>query len=215
MERYVFATPRLVVRANHIGSQHVEGFRPCNQGEMVLDYYKLAEQPFGVTPDPRYLYLGPTHREALASVLYSVSAGRGFTALIAEPGMGKTTLLFDFLNKVRKLAKTVFLFQAYRSPQDFELPGRLNSVAVQARVAELQRQFDYVLIDIAPLSACLDRLAVGQLAKGFILYMQANSTRRKASRKIADNLRAAKIKVWARLLINAIFPVPESLYDVV
>jgi len=118
VERYVFATPRLVVRANHIGSQHVEGFRPCNQGEMVLDYYKLAEQPFGVTPDPRYLYLGPTHREALASVLYSVSAGRGFTALIAEPGMGKTTLLFDFLNKVRKLAKTVFLFQAYRSPQD-------------------------------------------------------------------------------------------------
>jgi type II secretory pathway predicted ATPase ExeA len=85
---------------------------------MVLDYYKLAEQPFGVTPDPRYLYLGPTHREALASVLYGVSSGRGFTALIAEPGMGKTTLLFDFLNKMRKLAKTVFLFQAYRSPQD-------------------------------------------------------------------------------------------------
>ncbi len=37
---------------------------------MVLNYYQLAEQPFGVTPDPRFLYLSATHREAmLASVL--------------------------------------------------------------------------------------------------------------------------------------------------
>jgi type II secretory pathway predicted ATPase ExeA len=85
---------------------------------MVLDYYKLAEQPFGVTPDPRYLYLGSTHREALASALYGVNAGRGFTALIAKPGMGKTTLLFDFLYKVRNHAKTVFLFQSQSTPQN-------------------------------------------------------------------------------------------------
>jgi general secretion pathway protein A len=86
---------------------------------MVLDFYNLAEQPFGVTPDPRFLYLGSTHREALASALYGVSAVRGFTALIAQPGMGKTTLLFDFLHKVRNHAKTVFLFQSQCSPRDF------------------------------------------------------------------------------------------------
>ena len=83
---------------------------------MVLDYYKLAEQPFGVTPDPRYLFLSPTHREALASVLYGVTSGRGFTALIAKPGMGKTTLLFDLLNKVKDQARTAFLFQSQCSP---------------------------------------------------------------------------------------------------
>ncbi len=85
---------------------------------MVLDYYKLAEQPFGVTPDPRYLYLSATHREAMASALYAVSAGRGFTALIAAPGMGKTTLLFDFLQRIRNSVKTVFLFQSQCGPQD-------------------------------------------------------------------------------------------------
>jgi general secretion pathway protein A len=85
---------------------------------MLLNYYKLAEQPFGVTPDRRYLYFSSTHREALASALYGVSAGRGFTALIAKPGMGKTTLLFDFLHKVRNHAKTVFLFQSQCTPQD-------------------------------------------------------------------------------------------------
>ncbi len=84
---------------------------------MVLDFYKLAEQPFGVTPDPRFIYSSPTHREAFASVLYGLSAGRGFTALIAMPGMGKTTLLFDFLERVRNVCTTVFLFQTQCTPQ--------------------------------------------------------------------------------------------------
>ena len=54
---------------------------------MFLDFYHLREQPFGVTPDPRYLYLSRTHREALASLFYGVEMGRGFLALIAQPGM--------------------------------------------------------------------------------------------------------------------------------
>jgi general secretion pathway protein A len=82
---------------------------------MVLDYYKLAEQPFGVTPDPRFLYLSKTHREAMASTMYALQADRGFSALIAPPGMGKTTILFDFLEKLRGHSTIVFLFQAQSS----------------------------------------------------------------------------------------------------
>src|SRR5437868_1196666 len=78
---------------------------------MFLDYYRLREQPFGVTPDPRFLYFSPAHREALASLLYGIEAGRGFLALIAQPGMGKTTLLFQFLQHLRGSARTVFVFQ--------------------------------------------------------------------------------------------------------
>ena len=85
---------------------------------MVLSFFKLEEQPFGVTPDPRYLFFSSTHREAMASVLYGVSAGRGFTAIIALPGMGKTTLLFDFLSKIRNYARTVFLFQPQSDARD-------------------------------------------------------------------------------------------------
>jgi type II secretory pathway predicted ATPase ExeA len=98
---------------------------------MLLDYYQLEEQPFGVTPDPRYLYFGSTHREALASALYGVSAGLGFTALIAKPGMGKTTLLFDFLNRIRNHARTVFLFQSQCSPQDL-LRNLLADLGIEA-----------------------------------------------------------------------------------
>jgi general secretion pathway protein A len=78
---------------------------------MFLDYYHLREQPFGVTPNPRYLYLSRVHREALATLYCGVEAGRGFMALIAEPGMGKTTLLMQLLERLRKSAIVVFLFQ--------------------------------------------------------------------------------------------------------
>ena len=86
---------------------------------MFLDFYNLKEQPFGVTPDSSYLYLSPTHREALASLVCGVNSGRGFMALIAKPGMGKTTLLFRLLELLKESAKTVFLFQSQCTPQDF------------------------------------------------------------------------------------------------
>jgi type II secretory pathway predicted ATPase ExeA len=78
---------------------------------MFLDFYKLREQPFGVTPDPRYLYFSPGHREALASLFYGIEAGRGFLSLIAEPGMGKTTLLFQLLQRWKGYVHSAFLFQ--------------------------------------------------------------------------------------------------------
>jgi general secretion pathway protein A len=85
---------------------------------MVLNFFKLSEQPFGVSPDPRYLFFSTAHREAMASALYGVSTGRGFTAIIAHPGMGKTTLLFDFLSKIKNYTRTVFLFQPQSDARD-------------------------------------------------------------------------------------------------
>ena len=79
---------------------------------MLLEYYNLLEQPFGVTPDTRFLYLNHMYRESLASLWYGIKEGRGFMALVAEPGMGKTTLLFQLLQRLRTTsARTVFLFQ--------------------------------------------------------------------------------------------------------
>ena len=86
---------------------------------MFLEFYGLREQPFGVTPDPRFLYLSPGHREALASLYYGIEAGRGFMALIAKPGMGKTTLLFQLLEKFRHTARTAFLFQTQCNSREF------------------------------------------------------------------------------------------------
>jgi general secretion pathway protein A len=86
---------------------------------MFLEYYKLAEQPFGVTPDSRFLYLGPKHREALASLVYGTESNRGFLALIAKPGMGKTSLLYHYLSYLRDKARTAFIFRTDCDSREF------------------------------------------------------------------------------------------------
>ncbi len=88
---------------------------------MLLQYFGFQQDPFGATPDPRCLYLSGTHREALASLEYGFLNNRGFTAMIAPPGMGKTTLLCRFLENTRGAARTVFLFDidAECEPREF------------------------------------------------------------------------------------------------
>jgi general secretion pathway protein A len=98
---------------------------------MFLDFYGLKEEPFGVTPDPRFLYLSPEHREALASIYYGIEAGRGFLALIAVPGMGKTTLLFHLLERFRASARTAFLFQTQCNSREF-MRFLLNELACES-----------------------------------------------------------------------------------
>jgi general secretion pathway protein A len=86
---------------------------------MFLDFYQLGEQPFGVTPDPRFLYLGPGHREALASLAYGIRANRGFDALIAPAGMGKTSLLFRLLEHLGRATRSALLFQTQCDRREF------------------------------------------------------------------------------------------------
>jgi len=86
---------------------------------MLLDFYGLREQPFGPTPDPRYLYPSSSHLEAAASLAYGIESGCGFLTLIARPGMGKTTLLFQLLNELKSGARTAFLFQTQCTEREF------------------------------------------------------------------------------------------------
>ena len=86
---------------------------------MFLDFFHLREQPFGVTPDPAYLYPSRTHCEALDSLTEGILGGRGFLALIAEPGLGKTTLLYQVLEGLRDKARAAYLFQTQCNSREF------------------------------------------------------------------------------------------------
>lgn len=59
---------------------------------MYYQYFGLREAPFSIAVNPRYLYMSPRHRDALAHLLYGVGAGGGFILLTGEVGTGKTTL---------------------------------------------------------------------------------------------------------------------------
>jgi len=59
---------------------------------MYLEFYKLNEYPFNITPDPRFLYFSPQHREAYDHLMYGIKNRKGFIELTGEVGSGKTTL---------------------------------------------------------------------------------------------------------------------------
>ncbi|MBT8116339.1 MAG: AAA family ATPase [Gammaproteobacteria bacterium] len=67
---------------------------------MYLEYFNLKEQPFSITPDPRFLYMSARHREALAHLLYGLGEGGGFVQLTGEVGTGKTTICRCLLEQV-------------------------------------------------------------------------------------------------------------------
>ncbi|MGH8371319.1 MAG: AAA family ATPase [Gammaproteobacteria bacterium] len=67
---------------------------------MYASYFGLTENPFAITPDPRYLFLSARHTEALAHLLYGVTESGGFIQLTGEVGTGKTTLIRSLLEKL-------------------------------------------------------------------------------------------------------------------
>jgi general secretion pathway protein A len=79
---------------------------------MYLNFYGLREKPFNPTPDPRFLYLTPGHREALAQLVYGVQEHKGFLVLTGEVGTGKTTLLRTLLTRLDGHTAVAFVFNS-------------------------------------------------------------------------------------------------------
>ena len=79
---------------------------------MYLSFYGLAEKPFANTPDPRFLYFTPGHREALAHLLYGVQEKVGFLLLTGEVGTGKTTLLHALRQRLDETTATAFIINS-------------------------------------------------------------------------------------------------------
>ena len=75
---------------------------------MYESFYGLRENPFEVTPNPDYIYLGKNHREALANLLYGVRTRKGFIVITGEVGTGKTTLIHYLLDKLGGNDHTIF-----------------------------------------------------------------------------------------------------------
>ena len=89
----------------------------------------------------------------------------------------------------------------------------LTSGRMKDRVNELRKEFDYVLIDAPPLNEYSDAIALGQIADGLVLVLEANATRRESALRIAETLRATQIRVLGAVLNKRTFPIPEGLYN--
>src|SRR5258708_3027843 len=78
-------------------------------GGVYLDFYGLKEQPFSITPNPRFLFYGTKHREALNHVLYGIRERKGFVQLTGEVGAGKSTICRSMLEQLGTSYETALL----------------------------------------------------------------------------------------------------------
>lgn len=80
---------------------------------MYLEFFKFKKSPFHITPDPDFLFLSPSHKEASASIFYGIETRKGFVAVTGEVGVGKTTILRSYLEGTDpEKIRIVYIFNA-------------------------------------------------------------------------------------------------------
>lgn len=86
---------------------------------MYKQFYHLQAEPFSVTPDPSHFFASPSHREALAALIYGIESRRGFIAIVGEVGLGKTTVIRAYLESRRpENLHIIYLFNPNLSFED-------------------------------------------------------------------------------------------------
>jgi Mrp family chromosome partitioning ATPase len=139
--------------------------------------------------------------------LFGVSPQQGLSDALSHAG------------PIREYAKPIMganlwlLSSGSLDSDQIESASLLNSETMKVRVLELRNEFDYVLIDSAPLSTNAEGVLLGQLADGLVMVLEANSTRREAAVRITDTLRTSNVRVLGAVLNKRTFPIPESVYS--
>ncbi|QDZ26727.1 ExeA family protein [Noviherbaspirillum sp. UKPF54] len=77
---------------------------------MYIHFFRLARNPFSISPDPRFLFMSRHHHEALAHLVYGANSGGGVVVLTGEIGTGKTTVCRCFLEQVPANCNVAYIF---------------------------------------------------------------------------------------------------------
>jgi general secretion pathway protein A len=86
---------------------------------MYTAFFGLNEEPFSITPNPRYLYMSERHTEALAHLIYGIKDSGGFVQLTGEVGTGKTTLIRSLLQRLPGNADVAVILNPQLSATEF------------------------------------------------------------------------------------------------
>src|ERR1044072_8436144 len=86
---------------------------------MYRDYYKLKTIPFGLTPDPKYIFKTESHLEVTANLKYCIEHSKGIVVVLGEVGTGKTTTLRSMIQQFGHDILSVYIFNPYLPVSEF------------------------------------------------------------------------------------------------
>lgn len=128
---------------------------------MYLDFFKFKKNPFHITPDPDFLFLSPSHEDALTAISYGIEQRKGIVLVTGEVGVGKTTILRSYLEGTDpEKIRTAYIFNAVLSfhrlleqviselgipAVDGDIPGLIDSIRRYA-IDEYKSGHNVVLI---------------------------------------------------------------------
>ncbi len=118
---------------------------------MYNSYFGFVEEPFSVTPDPRFLYTNRVYAEAYANLQYGIDAKKGFIVITGEVGTGKTTLLRKLMRNLEGTIHSVFVFNTYVSfPELLKVIVHDLGLVLKERtkLAMLQELNDYLIAQL-------------------------------------------------------------------
>lgn len=110
---------------------------------MYREFFGLQLKPFSITPDPRFLYMSPGHKEALAHLLYGLKEASGFVVITGEVGTGKTTILNAFLLKLPPRMPKVVVKNPHLRPENlYYLLGEAIGIPEEKRSRDYIQTFE-------------------------------------------------------------------------
>jgi len=109
---------------------------------MYNSFFGFSENPFNLTPDPRYLFLSAYHKEAIEHLLYGINERKGFIVITGGIGTGKTTLCRTLLNHLGADARSALIFNSFIS--DMELLKSINQEFGIDMHPEVASKKDYI-----------------------------------------------------------------------
>jgi general secretion pathway protein A len=86
---------------------------------MYLEFYGLKEPPFALTPDPRFIYFTPSHKEVMANLHYGIENSKGLIVVTGEVGTGKTTVLRWMLQSFERTVLVAYIFNPRLTVPEF------------------------------------------------------------------------------------------------
>ena len=162
---------------------------------MYEKFFYLKENPFSITPDPKYLYLSKKHQEALDLLFFGVIEHKGFLMLSGEVGTGKTTLCRALLDKFNSKVKSALILNPLLS--DAELIQTINEdFGLKMESSSLKKQID-----------TLNSFLIEQTKKGSnsaVIIDEAQNLSLKALEmvRLLSNLETEKTKLMQIILVG-------------